>query len=161
MTKGWYNKSYEHSLASRGIKTIKNKCKINKNKVLYHATIKKINKFSKRDEPTFFSEDENFGKKYLGKNSKTIKVNINVNNTFCLNDKTLEKIINQYFGYFPEQTKRLIDNFNMSESWIRNVILSEIKEMGYDSVIIENDWDGGYGTMKSYIVFDQKNIKII
>jgi len=164
---GWRGESHRHRLSgygirtSSGIKYSKQKCSVNPNKIFYHATKKDINKFEDTGEPIFLSDDESFGGRYLGESSRNIKVKLHIDNPVCLSDELLEGLIIENMGDFPEQTERLMDDFFMSDAWMRSMVFNWLIDEGYDSIIIENDWDGGRGSMTSHVVFNPDNIEII
>ena len=52
----------------------------------------------------------------------------------------------------------MIDDFNDSEKFERDLVFKEVIKNGYDGVIIPYDWDGGWGIIKSFVVFDKNQI---
>jgi DNA-binding transcriptional regulator GbsR (MarR family) len=132
----------------------------------YHASRQgEIKDFKSIGKPTYLSQDENFGKNYLGKESVNTKVNADLGKSITLDDKALTKILSK--SYFADQARyptvqSVVDDFNMSDGDIRDYVFRKLKEQGYNSAVLPNDWNGGFGQVKSTVVFDPaKQLKTI
>lgn len=144
-----------------GSKIVKN----GKPLLLYHFNNKtKIDPYN--PNRIYFTDDPTFGKRYLG-TYKEHKAYLKIINPFICYDKNLlelyKKDEDEYgkvlkssgISYNP---KERISDFNDSDTYERNHIFNIIKRLGHDGAIIPYDWDGGMGTIKSFVVFDKNQI---
>ena len=132
-------------------------------KPFYHATTKQITEFKETGKPLYLSQDSKFGKRYLGEKVVNVPVDVNLKKTAILDNKKLESMLKD--SYFADQARyknvqEVIDDFNMSDSDLRNYVFDELKGQGFDSAIIKKDWDAGFGFMESTVVFDLKKVNV-
>jgi len=116
---------------------------------------------------TYFTDDPTFGKRYIGPSFKQHKAYLKIINPFICFDKNLLKIYKRdedKYGKLLKSSggtyniKERISDFNGSDTYERNYIFNIIKRMGHDGAILPYDWDGGMGTIKSFVVFDKNQI---
>ena len=62
---------------------------------------------------------------------------------------------------YNSRIKAMIDDFNNSEKFERELIFNKVIKNRYDGVIIPKDWDGGWGTVKSFVVFIPNQIWMV
>ena len=129
----------------------------------YHATRKNIKELDlSKDGVLYLSKDKTFGSRYLGKDANVLNVSVAPKKTKVLNDKDVEKIMKDSYFYDNRGNKTIkdiVDDFNMSDIDKRDYVFNQLKNDGYDSVIIKNDWDGSMGYMESFVALDKSIIK--
>jgi len=77
-------------------------------------------------------------------------------------NKNSNKECYRSYGYgksgYDGKILNYIYNYNQSNLKERKIVHSIITKLKYDGVIIPYDWDGKYGTIKSFVVFDKNQI---
>ena len=121
--------------------------------LVYHFNCKdSIDPYNK--DRIYFTDDPTFGERYLGKvSSRQHNAYLKIINPFVCTDKNLLKLYKSY-----DNPKKLVDDFNLSDRYERDKVFYWIIKLGHDGVIIPYDWDGGMGTIKSFVVFDKNQI---
>lgn len=126
----------------------------------YHASKNVIEEFKNTDKPLFLSKNEDFGKRYIGKDSVNNKVSVDLGKSINLSNKKLYELFDENFGGDKEQIKKWVDDFNFGLTDRREDVYNWLKQDGYDSAIIPHDWDGAFGEMKSTAIFNpEKSVK--
>ena len=127
-------------------------------KLVYHCSTQPINSFRENPDGTYFTIDKGFCKRYKGKLGRNVRAKITCHKPFLADYKTVRKIFESMY-YDDDFIDKQAENFSMSLEPQRSQILDHARREGHDCVIIPDDWDGGFGTMKSYVVLDHKKIK--
>ena len=142
--------------------------------LVYHFNCKDLIDPYNKDQ-IYFTDDPTFGVRYLGKeSSKEHKAYLKITNPFVCTNKNLKKVMEKHYTYcesdwnspygsggksgYDKIILGQIENFNMSETYERRKVFNWVKNNGYDGIIIPYDWDGGFGTIKSFVVFDKNQI---
>ena len=143
--------------------------------LVYHFNCKdSIDPYNK--DRIYFTDDPTFGERYLGKDSsKEHKAFLKIINPFICTNNNLKSVMEECYTYdysdwnspygsggksgYDKIIRQSIEDFNMSEIYERKKVFNWIKWKGiYDGVIIPYDWDGGFKTIKSFVVFDKNQI---
>lgn len=117
-----------------------------------------IKTFEPNEKGIFFTKDA-YGERAFGKGDVHITdAYVDLKNPLLANRENIIKLYKENYGLDQKTAERLADNFEMGLSDERQQIRGFASSGGYDGMIIPKDWDGGFGTIKSVVAFDPKQI---
>ena len=125
----------------------------------FHASKENIKEFVDTGKPIFLSQDKKLGERFLGKDVVNNVVSADLGKTVTLNNKELSRLLEDFVGLgYGDNINKVIEQFNESVTPLRKGVFEQLKREGFDSAIIPRDVVG-FGTIKSTVIFNPKNIK--
>jgi len=115
-----------------------------------------IKQFEPNESGIFFTKDA-YGERYRGKDVHITNAYVDLKNPFIASKENVIKLYMDNYGLDKKRAGELADNFEMALSIERQQVKGFIEDK-YDGMIIPEDWDGGFGTIESVVVFDPKQI---
>lgn len=129
--------------------------------IYYHRTDNPNIEFKDDRDGIYFTNNNSYGKRAFRNDTYIVKATLNYNKPFTANKKNVVQFFMVNAGYDRHTSESLAEQYFMSDSYLREYLHGYMQDEGYDAIIIPNDWDGAFGTIKSVIVFKASQINII